>query len=546
MSHIAQGGDRHPRIMRLPHHVHDDHPKASDRAVYLVRVMMGLVLLASSVSCALLIYRYASDAEASQFETRFSQEASTVLDAVTGSLYVSMGAFDAFALAMVSHAARANQTYPFVVIPDYAVRAAKIRSLSQAICIYYYLKVEASERAAWEAFSVSHDDWVREGLEVQRRDETYHGVLYDTYRTNPYIHTNNGQPVTDDSVYEHSTSSLHTTTESNSSSPPSQERFYLPNWQSYPVVPVYAPYNWNAALYGPVWNSVPALFYNKSVVMQVANFPSPDQHPMISEADADVASTWGRAYIGADQDATEPLVDIFYPISTDALNAVSQVNQRGSAADDNRGSSSNNNNNSSSSSSSVVGILTASLYWRVLLEGILQEGTGGVVAVFEMGQAVFTYAINGPDATYIGRGDLHDVRYDGWQRSTTLASSSGAGYTGLPLSAFSQTFQMHVYPSIEMENVFVTKDPLIYTIAAVLAFLFTTGLFIMYDRCTEHRQRKTMHTVVQTEASVALLEAMVRERTRALEESHNRMAAASAAQLQHFAAMSHEVGFFPV
>jgi hypothetical protein len=105
-------------------------------------------------------------------------------------------------------------------------------------------------------------------------------------------------------------------------------------------------------------------------------------------------------------------------------------------------------------------------------------------------------------------------------------------YTGLPLSDEAKSFSMRIYPSVQMEEHFTTNDPLVYTIVTVLAFAFTSALFLVYDRCVEKRQQKVMHTAVKSTENVALLEEMVQERTRKLEESNAKLEAASVAQLE--------------
>ena len=73
-------------------------------------------------------------------------------------------------------------------------------------------------------------------------------------------------------------------------------------------------------------------------------------------------------------------------------------------------------------------------------------------------------------------------------------------------------------------------------------------VFLAYDRFVERRQRKVLHTAIQSRENIHLLEQMVRERTNKLEasnaqleEANRRVVQASELQLQHFACMSHEI-----
>jgi hypothetical protein len=51
---------------------------------------------------------------------------------------------------------------------------------------------------------------------------------------------------------------------------------------------------------------------------------------------------------------------------------------------------------------------------------------------------------------------------------------------------------------------YVTTDPVIFTVA-VLIFVFTSLVFLLYDRLVERRQKKVMSTAVQSSAIVSSL-----------------------------------------
>ena len=97
-----------------------------------------------------------------------------------------------------------------------------------------YLLVSGEQRLEWEEYSLSNDDWVAEGMEVQRDDDNYHGKLLPSYEPYGIIHGNDGD-VTGPGPY-------------------------LPIWQAYPVVPIWPPYNWDGATYSPLAASFTELF----------------------------------------------------------------------------------------------------------------------------------------------------------------------------------------------------------------------------------------------------------------------------------------------
>jgi hypothetical protein len=61
----------------------------------------------------------------------------------------------------------------------------------------------------------------------------------------------------------------------------------------------------------------------------------------------------------------------------------------------------------------LLGFLTVSVYWRDILANILPRGDNGLVVVFENEcNPTFTFQLDGPNVTFLGRGDLHDPAFD--------------------------------------------------------------------------------------------------------------------------------------
>jgi hypothetical protein len=67
-------------------------------------------------------------------------------------------------------------------------------------------------------------------------------------------------------------------------------------------------------------------------------------------------------------------------------------------------------------------------------------------------------------------------------------------YTGLPLSMGGCQYFLQVYPSSDMEDDYITSNPIIFTVVAVLIFVFTSVVFLFYDCLVEKRQKKVMST----------------------------------------------------
>ncbi len=123
----------------------------------------------------------------------------------------------------------------------------------------------------------------------------------------------------------------------------------------------------------------------------------------------------------------------------------------------------------------------------------LQCPAGIVCVIGNDCDQMFTYEIDGSKARYLGEGDLHDERYEHLEKFTYFDDLKSfrkdkGGYTGLPISNKYCPYWIRVFPSHRTENQRTTKNPIIFTVSAVLIFLFTSFVFFVYDLCVERRQ----------------------------------------------------------
>jgi hypothetical protein len=150
----------------------------------------------------------------------------------------------------------------------------------------------------------------------------------------------------------------------------------------------------------------------------------------------------------------------------------------------------------------------------------LPPGSDGIVIVFENEcNPTFTYRIDGPSVTYLGRGDHHDPKYDYLEVSSWLAdvynySTRGVRpYQGIPLDTEVCQFFFRVFPSDDMNALYETNNRIYFTVVVILIFGFTSFLFFMYDYLVERRQKVVMKKAVNSSAIVSgLFPSQVRER----------------------------------
>lgn len=124
-----------------------------NRAVTLLRIVVLLVLLGSTAAVAALAYTYSTYSERDRFEEAFFGDAEKVFTAMGRSLDLTFSALDVCVASIVSYAKATNATWPFVTIPDVAVRAKKMRSVLNAVHVTLYPAVTNESLLEWESYT---------------------------------------------------------------------------------------------------------------------------------------------------------------------------------------------------------------------------------------------------------------------------------------------------------------------------------------------------------------------------------------------------------
>jgi hypothetical protein len=154
--------------------------KKETAAVVRLKGIVVLVLVAFTALVSTVVYFYLSSSEQEQFESQYHDDARKVLQGMGISLDQTLGSFDGLAVALVSHARETNQSWPFVTVPDFAVRMSKLLPLTKAININILPIVTPELRSDWEEYTVQNDAWINQGMAVQEAWDGYYGpVVYN-------------------------------------------------------------------------------------------------------------------------------------------------------------------------------------------------------------------------------------------------------------------------------------------------------------------------------------------------------------------------------
>jgi class 3 adenylate cyclase len=117
---------------------------------------------------------------------------------------------------------------------------------------------------------------------------------------------------------------------------------------------------------------------------------------------------------------------------------------------------------------------------------------------------------SGQSAKYLGRGDLHDTKYDSMVISSSFFDLKSfeiraSKYSGAPIDQEYCPFTINMYPSDEMKYEFTSSVPIILTVTAICIFAFTSIVFVIYDCKVERRQQRVLNTATKTNAIVTSL-----------------------------------------
>jgi hypothetical protein len=157
-----------------------DFSKQETKDVVHLKMLVFFILVASASTLAACVYVYIVRSETSQFESKFSNDASKVLQAIGSSLDRTLGELDNLAVNMVSYAQDENLTWPKVTYPNFGVKMAKTLPLTDAFIIVELPIVYPEKRKEWEEYSILHDDWVNQSMAIQETWNGFYGpIIYD-------------------------------------------------------------------------------------------------------------------------------------------------------------------------------------------------------------------------------------------------------------------------------------------------------------------------------------------------------------------------------
>jgi class 3 adenylate cyclase len=147
----------------------------------------------------------------------------------------------------------------------------------------------------------------------------------------------------------------------------------------------------------------------------------------------------------------------------------------------------------------VVGFITGELSWTTFFQDVLPSEVKGIVleVVGSCGES-FTFQVNGHQAAFLGYGFEHSAQFDNLFHSVAFAKAE----TEVNETAACE-YTLTFFPTSEFEAVYVTNKPAVYTCVVVFTFVFTAMTFALYDFAIARRQKKLLRKAKQSTAIVA-------------------------------------------
>ncbi|CAB9515748.1 Receptor-type guanylate cyclase gcy [Seminavis robusta] len=456
-----------------------------NRAVLMLRILVMTLLAVATAVVLAGVYTFSSQAEEKGFEDGFAIHAAQLTNTFGSIIESKLVAIGTFSNAITSYAMATESEFPFVTLPDFAVRGSDVRLLADAINLIWCPLVTDDNRLAWEEYAFSNryqrnqateqdnlmrqeqDEYFQQLVGQDESDDNSTRNLEEEEEDNPNIlKDGSGYHLR---IYE----PRGETPEPNGTGP------YLPEWQRSPLsnqVQNHINFNWVTGLYKD-FDIVNRLMANPKVLINKMRVVSPKHRASFTGS---LRAGHYRNKVNAYLDG--PITFLAYPV-LDSFNTTTRK---------------------------LGGVILTNLYWQVYFQNVLPTNAQGILCVLSNSfNQTFSYLINGHNTTALGPEDFHDPRYD--HMAVTLDVTSDVhrnsnpekmGYLTVPLDDTVGRYILKVYPTDETRDEYITNNPIIYTVAVGVIFVITALVFVLFDTCVEKRQKVVMKRAAESGAIV--------------------------------------------
>jgi class 3 adenylate cyclase len=351
-----------------------------------------------------------------------------------------------------------HQYWPLVRILDFAAMGWTARQQMKAETVGLIPVVTGSNRESWEAYAIQNQGWIDDARSWEMAKEE---ILSSTSRSRTLKGVHSEMRLDQSSSTDRKSSLVERELSKNGNEESEEVDFstgiankiftysdtgesivdqgfgpFAPIWMTSPAPPKESSINFNLLSHPLFWDAIESVIGSELAVLgKVLNFG--ETHKKVSGP----ASTL----------AEDPISAFYYPVFDE-----------------------------NSDNGSLVGILASEIVWTHFFENLLPNDINGVICVIENScRQIFTYRIDGAQATFLGSGDLHDSAFD------YLVESRGVSYlvdlpenfAALPLDFEHCPFDIHVYPSADLHREYLSLEPALFAFSTIVLLSLATVLF---------------------------------------------------------------------
>ncbi|CAB9501130.1 Receptor-type guanylate cyclase gcy [Seminavis robusta] len=422
-------------------------------------VTLGMIGVTAAVVLSITM-SFLSKEEENEFHNAFQQQANVIAEATSFHAKTVVGSLESMSDTITSYSgSSASSRWPFVTVPDFDRRGQRARVDAFIEMIAFSPLVTYEDRDRWSIFTAYDSDWIGANVTVPQ----------DIYR----LHEDSGLPVQEDNI------------------------LMIPIWQTSPK-----PHNSSLINFNLLSNSLYYFLFNamtesKHTALSAVyrhqymynRLFAPGQHDKshktIHEAHSyDTSATLDSS--SSDSSADDVMIDSLsaadFPHSVLMAPVYDSFN---------------------TSNQSLAGVIHGILPWDKYLTELLPPGERGIHCILKnsCGQA-FSFQINGPQANFLGEGDLHNPKYDNLVQEVDFGST----FLGKETRTYRQCFYtLAVYPTEEFEAKFHSEDK--QKFMAILAAVFSALaiFFFIFVWFVQRRQQKVMSVAVRTNSILSNL-----------------------------------------
>lgn len=130
------------------------------KAVFGLRLLFFLVLVASGIAVCLIVYYVSFKSVEEKYETLYYGAADRVVEAFMDIADSKLAALTSLGVTLSAHGSDFSSQWPFVTLSSFQQRASTALKQSGALSISLVPEVTSAQRLEWENFTVQEKAWM--------------------------------------------------------------------------------------------------------------------------------------------------------------------------------------------------------------------------------------------------------------------------------------------------------------------------------------------------------------------------------------------------